>query len=272
MFPKALLSRQFHTKDQRREFAMEGYGFRRDYFGGLAESFWGSFMTNPMFTSSMKQKPDVSADILTFDNMDVAGPVLNESSMLHLYDLCHKLSTDPSQNAFSKIPISHLQSMSLAWNLNSMLPLPAAISSELMFCFPRSILEARLANIAEDTIIDDVTLIQEGYLKDGGASLTGDEVMTACSARGLPVGRFAREVSSGENEEANMRTLLTNHLKMMQAVMMVRETVSVDGKRLLTGGVGISSMRTLVRDHALQFLVLHLPAIRYGGKSKVIRN
>jgi hypothetical protein len=41
--------------------------------------------------------------------------------------------------------------------------------------------------------------------------------MNSCVARGLPVGRLAKDVSEGVTDEATgMRRLLTNHLKMMR--------------------------------------------------------
>lgn len=56
--------------------------------------------------------------------------------------------------------------------------------------------------------------------------MTGDEVMNSCVARGLPVGRLTKDVSTGVTDEATgMRLLLlTIHLKMIREVTMVRET------------------------------------------------
>jgi hypothetical protein len=48
------------------------------------------------------------------------------------------------------------------------------ISSELMqVCFSRTFIESSLGFLAEDIIVDDVTLIKEGYLDNGCATLTG---------------------------------------------------------------------------------------------------
>jgi hypothetical protein len=272
LFPKVLLSRQFHTVEQKKDFAMDDYAFRRGWFGSLADNFWGSFMRIPKFVSAGEKSLGASNDDdLIFEDVDASGPVLNDASTMQLYNLCHKLlflDTTQSSNAFSNIPISHLHSPSLAYNVNSILPLPAALSSGvLQTCFPRKLLESKLRTVAEDTIVDDATLIEEGHLEHGCTNLTGEEIMAACLARGLPVGRFAREASIGvEDQISSMRKLLTNHLKIMYAAMMIRETMSVDGHQLMTGGVGLGSKRDLVRDHALQLLVLHLPAIRYKGK------
>ncbi|KAL3769599.1 hypothetical protein ACHAWO_011545 [Cyclotella atomus] len=272
MFPKVLLSRQFHTDEQKRKFALDEYGFRMDLFRPLSSNFWGSFMMRPRVMHSKNKIRSVEMDgTLTFEDVDAAGPILDESSMQYLYDLCHELLPDGASNnanAFSNLPTSHLHSLALACNLPSILPLPSAVSSELMqVCFPRKFIESRLTFLAEDIIVDDATLIGEGYLDNGCATLTFDEVMNSCVARGLPVGRLAKDVSAGVNEEAaGMSRLLTNHLKMMRGVMMVRETFSVDGKQVLTSGVGLGSKRELVRDSALQLLVLHLSAIRYDIK------
>jgi hypothetical protein len=268
MFPKVLLSRQFHTDEQKRKFALDEYGFRMSSFGSLESYFWGSFMMRPRVMQSTSTSAEVEGT-LTFEDVDAAGPIFDESSMQHLYNLCHKLlpaGAPKSTNAFSNLPTSHLHSLALACNLPSILPLPTAVSSELMqVCFPRAFIESRLGFLAEDIIVDDVTLIKEGYLDNGCATLTGDEVMNSCVARGLPVGRLAKDVSAGIDDEATgMRRLLTNHLKMMREVMMVRETFSVDGQQLSTSGSnGLCSTRELVRDSALQLLVLHLPAIRH---------
>ena len=265
MFPKVLLSRQFHTKEQRREFAMDEFGFRQSWFGDVSRNFWGSFMTT---------QPKVDKVGVDSAKMDAAGPVLNETYMLHLYELCHKAIPSVSQtsNAFSGLPIAQLHSLALACNLPSILPFPAAFSSELLrFCFPRKFLETRLTAMAEDIIVDDATLIEEGNVANECSNLTDDEVMSACLARGLPVGRFTRDAVLKEQEADCMKRLLTNHLKMIQYVMMVRETMSIDGHNLMTGGVGIGSKRSLVRDHALQLLVLHLAAIRCEMKPQTER-
>jgi hypothetical protein len=89
--------------------------------------------------------------------------------------------------------------------------------------------------------------------------------MNSCVARGLPVGRSTKVVSARVTDEATgMRRLLTNHLKMMREVMVVRETFSVDGQQLsASGNDDLCSKRELARDPALQFLVLQLPAIRH---------
>ena len=86
--------------------------------------------------------------------------------------------------------------------------------------------------------------------------------MNSCVARGLPVGRSTKNVSARVTDEATgMRRLLTNHLKMMREVMVVRETFSVDGQQLSTSGSNdLCSKRELVGDSSLQLLVLHLPA------------
>src|SRR5210317_1453359 len=44
MFPRLLLSRQFHTKQQRWHFATKEFGERRGYFERLSDDFWGSCM------------------------------------------------------------------------------------------------------------------------------------------------------------------------------------------------------------------------------------
>lgn len=266
LFPKFLLSRQFHTDEQRREFAMDEFGFRRGWYDNVALDFWGSFMRSPPKVMGGTKRLNAMNDILSFDNVDAAGPVWNERSLLYFYDLCDTLLvSDDSPNAFSNLPISHLHSLALAYNLSSILPLPSSLSAELLqYCFPRLFLQRRLEAIAEDIIVDDVTLIEE-HLNEGCASLTDDEVTTACLARGLPIGRFARDQSTNRTEDVvNMKRILINHLNMMQSLLMVKESLSLDSLMLTSRDTGISK-RSHVRDHALQLLVLHLPAIRHDA-------
>ncbi|KAL7483180.1 hypothetical protein ACHAW6_008842 [Cyclotella cf. meneghiniana] len=273
MFPRFLLSRQFHTKDQRREFGMEEYRDRRRWFQKLASDFWGSFMIEcPRLVFCEPEK--TSNEVLSFMEMDAAGPVLDEPSMIHIYDLCYKLIFhDGASNhsyvnisAFSNLPISHLHSISLACNLSSIFPLPAVASSALLqFCVPRAFLESILTHLAEDIIADDATLLEEGHLEAGCVDMTEEEVLDACLTRGLPVGRFARNLSGEAIREIQcMRTLLTNHLNMMRGVMMYRDKCSMEEQQLLSGRDGLRSKNSLVRDVAIHLLVLQLPAIRYG--------
>lgn len=259
LFPKFLLSRQFHNDKQRREFAMDEFSFRRGWYEEVDMNFWGSFMRSPPKVMRETMRLNAMNDILSFNNIDAAGPVWNQRSLLYLYELCNNLlASGDSQDAFSNIPISHLHSLALAYNISSILPLPSSLSAELLqYFFPRLFLQSRLTAIAEDIIMDDVTLIKE-HLNEGCASLTIDEVTAACLARGLPIGRFASDQSTNRTYEvANMRRMLINHLMMMQSLF--RESFALDG-----GDRGLSK-RSLVRDHALQLLVLHLPSIRHGA-------
>jgi hypothetical protein len=213
-------------------------------------------------------------EVVSFIEVDAAGPVLDEPSMIHVYDLCYKLIFhDGASNhsydnisAFSNLPISHLHSISLACNLSSIFPLPAVVSSALLqYCVPRAFLESRLTHLAEDIIADDATLLEEGHLEAGCVGMTEEEVLDACLTRGLPVGRFARNMSGEAIGEIQcMRTLLTNHLNMTRGVMMYRDKCSMEERQLLTGRDGVRSKSSLVRDVALHLLVLQLPAIRYG--------
>ncbi|KAL3781779.1 hypothetical protein HJC23_009209 [Cyclotella cryptica] len=272
MFPRFLLSRQFHTREQRKEFAMEEYKERRRWFERLAGDFWGSFMRacpQLVFCEHAKKRDEV----LSLISVDAAGPVLDEPSMIHIYDLCYKLiyrdEASPhsrvNTSAFSTLPISHLHSISLACNLSSIFPLPAVASSALLqFCVPRPFLESRLTHLVEDIIADDATLLEEGHCEAGCDGMTDEEVLDACLSRGLPVARFARDTSGEAMGEIQcMRTLLTNHLKMMSGVMKYRGECSVREQQLFPAKDGVCSKSSLVRDVALHVLVLHLPAIRY---------
>ena len=138
--------------------------------------------------------------------------------------------------------------------------LPKSIRSTfLQTCLPNSYLVSKLITLAEDIIIDDVALIEEGQLDSGCIEMTEEEVLDAVWLRGLPVGGFASLDNSStssstngsrEDEVHQMRKILTSHLLMMKHVM---------DKRL---------KGELVRDSTLQLLVLHLPAIRYTIKRR----
>ena len=269
MFPRFLLSRQFHTEAQRREWGMEEYRIRREWYGRLNGDFWGSFLRRaPQLipshyeaentTSSDQSK---SSDTLSHASMDAAGPVFDEQSMLRLYDLCDKLGSSktthlPTATALSNLPVSHLHSISLACNLSSVIPLPSPFAAAfLQYCVPRTFLETKLITVAEEIIIDDLALVEEGQIEACCSDLSNDEVLDACSIRGLPVGRFVRDVTGSESSEIQfMRASLTNHLRMVR-VMMHREKSSHAEKRL-------RDERSLVRDDALKLLVLHLPSLR----------
>lgn len=104
--------------------------------------------------------------------------------------------------------------------------------------------------------MDDVALLEEEQLNARCRNMTDDEVLQACWLRGLPVGRFVNGVglagNYGDDCKSNeLRELLTHHLQMMQLVMMhcSSSLILVKGK--------------LIRDIALQMMVLHLQPLRY---------
>jgi hypothetical protein len=130
--------------------------------------------------------------------------------------------------------------------------------------------------------MDDIAMIDEGYHNcyyhnhdDGDnyyycVGMTDIEVFEACYIRGLPVGRFATAYdgikgnNSKEGEALATRKLLAHYLQMMDMIMNQTKLDDNDGK-VVSSSSGVSvSKGELVRDSALQLLVLHIHAIRYN--------
>ena len=292
MFPRLLLSRQFHTEDQRNEFAMDEYGQRLGWYRELNESFWGwsgrrmpgLASTQTTTTSCNNYISAESLESLSYQRMDAAGPVFSGKSLLTLYNLLRHAnhprsngsstaSSSPSASTEKVGPCikdlqrSHLHSLALSNNLASPILLPSTIAPYfLQACLPMPYLQHKLTTLSESIIMDDAALIEESQLYHECSGMTDQEVLEACWLRGLPVGRFVKNAiaAGGANvgsEVSIMRKILTNHLQMMQTIMAydVSSTISTGNE-----SVSLRSKGDLVRDCTLQLLVLHLPAIRYG--------
>jgi len=275
LFPRLLLSRQFHTKEQRDEFAMEEYGQRVRYYGRLSGAFWGSCMRSmPRLreTGSQvaevenKQWPDACLpsylEPFGYTSRDAAGPVFDRCTMQILYKLMMAINSDGRQSAaIRRLSSGHLESLALANNLLSALPFSLV---------PTVYVRSKLGTLAEDILMDDAALIEEmgGDALCGG--MTDDEVLDACWLRGLPVGRFVNvggSVRSGihrrEEEMQEMRIALSNHLGMMKVLMPECRPLPADG---IQSSPENRYRGALVRDDALKLLVLHLPAVRFSMK------
>ena len=325
-FPRLLLSRQFHTRDQRFDFGMEEYARRRGWYEVLSNGdFWGCCMRNVpdlvLLRRGGEEEEEEEGDIigeeedrgdycdttphelfsgsLSYLEMDTAGPVLGDRSMRTLYDLIRRnvgrrdgsSSSDSSSlddggessssAAIGNLQPPHLHHLALSNNLASSLLLPPALAPAfLQICLPSAYLRRRLTSLAEDVIMDDAALIEEGH-RDGCVvvGMTDEEVFDACWLRGLPLGRFAAIGGvgcDGEEEAFAARRVLANHLRMMEAVISARRcgpsitmtrrrgTVSKDDEDNILSECSLRPRGELVRDNTLQLLILHLPAIRYG--------
>jgi hypothetical protein len=262
MFPRLLLSRQFHTKQQRWHFATKEFDERRGYFERLSDDFWGSCMrVMPRLTlcSTVDDKNETMMPLpqvlerMTYFEMDAGGPVLTKLSINVLYRLLQQLPSSSSGednntlHSISSLQNTHIHSLSLANNLAAPLLLPSSLSPIfLQTCLPIRYLKYKLVTLAEDIIADDAALIEEGQIDIQCSGMREDEVLDACWLRGLPVGRFVHGVQerNSEGEEVHMmRKELTNHLQMMKyAHMMVGNDTSM------------CSRSELVRDKTLQLL------------------
>jgi len=298
MFPRWLLSRQFHSWEQRWEFAEKEYGGRKKWMQRLNGDFWGSFMRKaPRFVLRDSDNSGVSADagmdkgatvidadsdMLTCIDFDSAGPVFDKQSMKIMYNRCWDLCdidnnlTMPVNriingkvSPFIHLPTAHLHSLSLASNFSSSLFLPSSTVAPwfLQTFMPAAYLHMRLNTLAEDIIVDDAALLEEGQLENGCNDMTDDEILDACWVRGLPIGRFTRarkidrnrDVGDGNLSQAEigvMREIFSNHLKMAKLVMSDDDNAP-----------DLRPRGDLVRDPALRLLVLHLPAIRSQNKA-----
>ena len=295
-FPRYLLSRQFHTTEQRREFAMEEYGSRRVWFVSLMHD--ADDTTTDYNASSLSSSSSSSLRPKDIQNrtkgknlqqqltmmMDVAGPIYDESSMLSLYECI--LDSHSSIDTLSR---GHLVNLALANNLSSSLLLPSYIApSFVQSCVPSMYLIRKLTTLAEDIIMDDMAMIDEGYhhcynhdVDDRGdnnhhyycVGMTDIEVFEACYIRGLPVGRFATAYdgikgnNSKEGEAVATRKLLAYYLRMMDMVMNQKsddDDDDDDNTVFSSNSISSSSKGELVRNGTLQLLVLHIHAIRYN--------
>ena len=280
LFPRLLLSRQFHTKGQRGEFAMEEYGQRARHYGRLSGVFWGSCMrsvprlrrtgSREVAEDENKEGPDNAGlpsylEPFGYTGSDAAGPVFDRRAMRTLYRLTTSMNSGKRQGAALRCLTSgHLESLALSNNVLSALP---------FWLVPDAHVRNKLETLAEDVLMDDAALIEEMIGFDGPCEgMADDEVLDACWLRGLPVGRFANAGGSAgpgirrreEDEVREMRVALSNHLGMMEVLMTeCRGLPSHDDFR---SSSEIRSGRALVRDDVLKLLVLHLPAIRFSMK------
>ena len=223
---------------------------------------------------------------LTYVEMDAAGPVFDKQSMRILYNLCQQNFGGSSPNGgrysiLDYLQTTHLHSIALSNNLATTIALPTTLANmALQTCIPSVYLKRRLIALAEDIILDDIALIEEGHLRSECIGLTNDEVLEACWIRGLPVGRFVGTMSNhisygrechrdgNEGELQMMRRVLMHHLQMMETIMACRNsggfTRDDDNDDDSDTIPILRSRRELVRSNTLLLLVLHLPAIRYS--------
>ena len=257
MFPRLLLSRQFHTKKQRWHFATKEFGERRGYFDRLNTDFWGYCMRsmpgltlvnrNTTAKNIIRQDPIPEfIEPLTYHAMDAGGPVLTESSIHLLYQL---LIGGHTAAAISTLQNTHIHSLALVNNLAAPLLLPSTLSPLfLQTCVPSIYLNSKLTTLAEDIVMDDAALIEEGHIDIKCSGMSEEEVLDACWMRGLPVGKFANRSgskldSTREEEVQMMRIILTNHLEMISFAFSAVGNDAV-----------MHSRSDLVRDEALQLL------------------
>lgn len=283
MFPRLLLSRQFHTREQRWEFATKEYGERIAWYKRLNGDFWGCCMMN-MPGLGLCQDEDECGDRetrnfeernnnfprflkpMSYLRTDAAGPVFSENSMLRLYHLFQQIES-PS---IKKLQSTHLHSLALSNNLAAPLYLPSSVAPIfLQTCLPSINLQRKLTTLAEDIIMDDAAMIEEGQLEAECGGMTEEEILDACWLRGLPLGRFVKANTAdrgsclgGGNEALLMRKVLANHLQMVKIVMMNHHLLAASPKEIVENDW--LPKGDLVRDTTLQLLILHLPAIRYS--------
>jgi hypothetical protein len=210
-FPRLLLSRQFHTEEQRYDFGTLEYQRRLIWYERLSfGDFWGWCMMNVPKLEYVRGDRDGMAagedgedgrglrriNSLTYLEMDAAGPVFDDGSMHALCDMIRRnvgrgrssyddgwggedggeLTTSAMMR---NLQSSHLHHLSLSNNIGSRILLPhMLVPYFLQTCTPRTYLERRLTTLAEDMILDDAALIEESHHSssignDGGRYCVG---------------------------------------------------------------------------------------------------
>ncbi len=207
--PNLFLSSHFLAGHQR-SIAHDEYRDRFGSFQVCAGNFW---------ISVRKKNSRNHCDINTKE-CDEAGAIVDA---LALYEKCGKFP-------YSTIPRHQLVQIAKA----------AGMSPTIAWALPSVWIRYRLNQIAKDIILDDADLIRDKLHEDGCQSLTDDEILNACSLRGLPCKLdVTQEV---------MRECLTNHLRMVEPLF------QKVGKANLIGN-----------SKGTTFFV-HLPAIRFQLK------
>jgi hypothetical protein len=207
--PSFFLSNHFYKKEYHRKFMHDEYRNRVGAYVNCAEDFWNTIMMQP-------------SDIhLQIEGNDEAGPIFDA---LPLYRVFYK---------FKSAYIPHQQMVNIAK--------ASGMASPLLSIVPKSLIQSRLKSMAKDIILDDANLIEENHKDVFCESLTDDEVLEACSLRGLPC-RL-------NHSFGDMRKSLTNYLTMMES------TYKIVGKDVLLGDT----------DGGVMFVLL-LQAIRMKMK------
>jgi hypothetical protein len=207
--PSLFLSSHFYKRECHRIFVHDEYRNRVGAYEDCAKDFWNTVMTRP-------------SDIqLNLQGRDEAGPIFDALPLYRLFD------------QFNSAFIPRQQMVNIAKASGMAFP--------LLWIVPGAFIRYRLNSIAKDIILDDSNLIIENHTKFNCESLTDDEVLDACSLRGL---------SCDLNQSFDsMRTVLSNYLTMMEPIH------KVVGKDTLLGN-----------NDGVMF-VLHLQAIRLKMQS-----
>ena len=174
--PHWFLSSHFVKNCHHRGFVHDEYGDRLGAFEDCAKDFWHSVMTN---------HHGVKLDIT---GRDEAGATFDPLALYRLFE-----------GQFN-IPRQQLMHIAKA----------SGMTSPVLWALPSAYIRFRLGSIAKDIIIDDSNLIQEQTNHTNCENLTDEEVLDACSFRGLPCGL--------DQSYDSMRRCLSNYLAMMETV------------------------------------------------------
>lgn len=222
-FPRLLLSRQFYSKDQVRIFSDIEHKQKKIHYKALAELAWGKYGSKASIDS-----------MTTMNKEDVAGPLfIDARPLLQMFES----ASDTSFQSLETLSRDHLMQLSLATGL---LRFGDSINASVVKLIPSQLLRYILKNVAKEIITDDALLLKEFSDLNELSSFSDDEVISACSLRGLPI--------DNTTSIDQMRTCLSNYL------MMMNHLDSVNDKE---------GAHQMISVESLELFVLHIQAIRY---------
>jgi hypothetical protein len=239
-FPRQLLSRQFHTAWQQRTYATEEYYVRKLYFVKLTDLLirrYQSYDKDATATTIVGSLLSPNAPII----YDEAGPVIRNMKLFMQF-VFHTMTTTVSRNTLGMYNPLELASIESSLDMSTLskctmldalsrehlhllfmttryTKLPPYVATLLYnkYVFPSSIMKSIVRNVGSSIVHDDASLLQDlgdlshNYDLCALHHLTDEEVLEACTLRGLPV-------DTDIISTMQMRKCLFNHLLQMGEV------------------------------------------------------
>jgi hypothetical protein len=289
-FPRQLLSRQFHTAWQQRTYATEEYNVRKLYYVKLTDLLirrYQSYDKDATTTTIVGSLLSSNAPIL----YDEAGPVIcnmklfvqfifhtitttmSRSSTLRMHNPLEFAGIESSLDMSTLSNCTMLDSLSrehlhLLFMTTGYTKLPPYVATLLYnkYLFPSSIMKSVLRNVGSSIVHDDASLLQDlgdlshNYDLCALHHLTDEEVLEACTLRGLPVDTDIKSTMQ-------MRKCLYNHLLQMGDVKSIlsQQEVKADTNHDLTKNMirWPSNYKDSVHDFLI-LISLQMVSLRHG--------